>query len=153
MAYYTRVLQPDEMVRCVAKLHWTIYSQAIFLFIFTLIATGFTLAADAQQQAFGLVVTLILLAFAVLSFLRAWFERVTTEIVVTDLRIIHKSGWIARRTEEMNISKVETVDVHQRIGGRIFGYGTVLVRGIGGSWEPLTRVAAPLALRNAIIAG
>jgi uncharacterized membrane protein YdbT with pleckstrin-like domain len=95
----------------------------------------------------------ILLVLALLSFLRAWFIRVTTEIVVTDKRIIHKIGFIARRTEEINITKVETVDVTQDITGRIFGFGTVLIRGIGGSWEPLRRVSSPLQLRNAIIVG
>ncbi len=89
----------------------------------------------------------------VVSFLSAWFVRVTTEIVVTDKRIIHKVGWIARRTEEINITKVETVDVAQGIVGRIFDFGTVLIKGIGGSWEPLRRVASPLQLRNAIIVG
>ena len=88
-----------------------------------------------------------------LSFLSSWFERATTEIVVTDKRIIHKRGWIARRTEEMNITKVETVDVAQNVAGRMLNYGTVLIRGTGGSWEPLRRVAAPLTLRNAIIVG
>jgi hypothetical protein len=38
----------------------------------------------------------------------------------------------------------ETVDVDQSISGRILGYGTVLIRGIGSSWEPLSRIAAPL---------
>ena len=77
----------------------------------------------------------------------------TTEIVVTDKRIIHKIGWIARHTEEMNITKVETVDVNQGIAGRIFGFGAVLIKGIGGSWEPLRHIALPLELRNAIIVG
>jgi uncharacterized membrane protein YdbT with pleckstrin-like domain len=89
----------------------------------------------------------------IISFARCWFVRVTTEIVVTDKRIIHKVGWIARRTEEMNITKVETVDVDQGVVGRILGFGTVLIRGIGGSWEPLRRLASPLELRNAIIVG
>jgi uncharacterized membrane protein YdbT with pleckstrin-like domain len=90
---------------------------------------------------------------ALLSCLRSWFVRVTTEIVVTDKRVIHKVGWIARHTEEINVSKVETVDVTQGVLERVLGSGTVLIRGIGGSWEPLRRVASPLRLRNAIIVG
>jgi uncharacterized membrane protein YdbT with pleckstrin-like domain len=95
----------------------------------------------------------ILLLLSVMSFLPSWFRRVTTEIVVTDKRIIHKVGWIARRTEEMNMTKVETVDVRQGIVGRIFGFGTVLIIGIGASWEPLVFMASPLELRNAIMVG
>jgi uncharacterized membrane protein YdbT with pleckstrin-like domain len=98
-------------------------------------------------------VAALFLLLAVVSFVRSWFVRVNTEIVVTDKRIIHKVGWIARRTEEINITKVETVDVRQGIAGRIFDYGTVGIIGIGASWEPLRRVASPLELRNAIIVG
>ena len=49
--------------------------------------------------------------------------------------------------------KIETVDVTQSVWGRIFGYGTVVIRGTGGGIEPLRGVAAPIALRNAILLG
>ena len=64
-----------------------------------------------------------------------------------------KTGWISVRTEEMNISKVETVDVNQSVIGRILGYGDVLVKGTGASLEPVYRVSGPIALRNAITVG
>jgi len=67
--------------------------------------------------------------------------------------VIHKRGLVSRHTEEMNISKVETVDVDQGVGGRIFGYGTLIIRGTGGGWEPLRRISSPLAVRNAIMVG
>jgi hypothetical protein len=44
------------------------------------------------------------------------------------------------------------VDVIQSIGGRIFNFGTVLIRGTGSTYEPLSMVADPLALRTAIVA-
>jgi uncharacterized membrane protein YdbT with pleckstrin-like domain len=88
-----------------------------------------------------------------LVFLGAWIRRKGTEIVVTDRRVIYKRGFIARRTVEMNISKVETVDVEQSIAGRLLGYGTVLIRGTGESLEPLRHVEAPLTIRNAITVG
>jgi hypothetical protein len=53
----------------------------------------------------------------------------------------------------MNISKIETVDVMQGILGRIFDYGTVVIRGTGSGIEPLRHIAAPLELRNAIVVG
>jgi uncharacterized membrane protein YdbT with pleckstrin-like domain len=153
MSYYAKVLQPDEQVKYVGKLHWTIYRNSIVFGILTLIAVFFSLDLSGDQRSIALVVAAILAALALVSFLGSWFVRVCTEIVVTDKRIIHKVGWIARRTEEINITKVETVDVAQGIVGRIFDFGTVLIRGIGGSWEPLRRVASPLQLRNAIIVG
>jgi|SRR6266700_6326888 len=153
MAYYTKVLQPDETVKFVGKLHWTIYRHAIWLGILTLVAAAFSVTLTGDQKLLPLVGAAILALLTIVSFLPAWFHRVTTEIVVTDKRVIHKVGWISRRTEEINVSKVETVDVTQGIWGRLLDSGTVLIRGIGGSWEPLRHVAEPLQLRNAIIVG
>jgi uncharacterized membrane protein YdbT with pleckstrin-like domain len=153
MTYYTKVLQPDESVKYIGKLHWTIYKNSILLGILTVIFAIAALNVTDDYRLGTLSVSGIVAFLTIISFLRSWFVRVTTEIVVTDKRVIHKIGWIARRTEEINVSKVETVDVSQGIVGRVLDFGTVLIRGIGGSWEPLRRVAAPLKLRNAIIVG
>jgi uncharacterized membrane protein YdbT with pleckstrin-like domain len=74
----------------------------------------------------------------------------TTEIGVTDRRIIVKRGLIARRADEMRRDRVETIVVGQSIPGRILNYGTVTVRGTGGGLSPVRAVAAPLDLRTAI---
>jgi uncharacterized membrane protein YdbT with pleckstrin-like domain len=153
MTYYTKVLQPDESVKYVGTLHWTIYKNSILLGMLTIIVAVAGLDVTDDYRLVTLSASGIVAFLTIVSFLRAWFVRVTTEIVVTDKRVIHKVGWIARRTEEINVSKVETVDVSQGVPGRILDFGTVLIRGIGGSWEPLRRVAEPLKLRNAIIVG
>jgi uncharacterized membrane protein YdbT with pleckstrin-like domain len=153
MTYYTKVLQPDESVKYVGTLHWTIYKNSILLGMLTIIVAVASLNVTDDYRLITLSASGIVAFLTIVSFLRAWFVRITTEIVVTDKRVIHKVGWIARRTEEINVSKVETVDVSQGIAGRILDFGTVLIRGIGGSWEPLRRVAEPLKLRNAIIVG
>ena len=59
----------------------------------------------------------------------AWFHRWTTETDVTNLRVVHKTGFIKRRTFEMALDKVESVDVNQSILGRILNYGDVTDRG------------------------
>jgi uncharacterized membrane protein YdbT with pleckstrin-like domain len=153
VSYYKKVLQPGETVRFIGKLHWMIYRHAIVLAILALLVPVALSFAPPINDGIEPLAVFVLLVLAVLSFLGTWFVRTTTEIVVTDRRIIHKVGWIGRRTQEMNISKVETVDVNQGIAGRVFGFGAVLIRGIGGSWEPLTHIASPLQLRGAIMVG
>ena len=59
------------------------------------------------------------------------FRRWTTELSVTNHRVIYKRGFIRRHTVEMNMDKVETVNVDQSILGRIAGYGTIHVLGTG----------------------
>jgi uncharacterized membrane protein YdbT with pleckstrin-like domain len=71
---------------------------------------------------------------------------------VTDHRVIYKRGIVGRYTIEMARSKVESVDVVQSFLGRVFNFGTILVRGTGGTLEPFRDVEDPLRLRSAIIA-
>jgi len=84
--------------------------------------------------------------------LGAWFTRQTTELSVTNHRVVYKTGFFRRHTVEMNMDKVETVDVDQSVLGRLLGFGSIRVLGTGQGIENLDRVAAPLQLRNAITA-
>ena len=81
-----------------------------------------------------------------------WLKLHFTEMGVTNKRVIFKTGFVRRRTVEMNMDKVETVDVDQSILGRILGYGTIHVLGTGSGIEHLRQVAHPLELRSAITA-
>jgi uncharacterized membrane protein YdbT with pleckstrin-like domain len=76
-------------------------------------------------------------------------DSITSEFAITNKRIIIKSGLISRRTLEMNIAKVESVNVDQGILGRILGYGVVTVIGTGGTRETFQSIADPLAFRKA----
>lgn len=78
----------------------------------------------------------------------AWIKYKTTEFAVTDRRVIAKSGLISRRTVEMFLDKVESLNVEQSVAGRLFDYGTVTIRGTGATSEPFAEISAPLALRK-----
>ena len=74
----------------------------------------------------------------------------TTEMAVTNKRIIHKTGLISRNTTELMIGKVESVKVNQGITGRIFGFGRVDVSGTGSNSATFKGVADPIAFRAAV---
>src|SRR5262249_12487625 len=103
--------------------------------------------ADSNGVA---IIGFILVLLGVLSLLRAAIARWTTEIAVTNRRVIFKHGVIRRDTIEIKMPQVESVDVRQSILGRLLNYGTVLVRGTGGGLNPLAYVSAPLPLRRAV---
>jgi uncharacterized membrane protein YdbT with pleckstrin-like domain len=81
-------------------------------------------------------------------FLWAWVIYATTEFALTDKRVIAKTGLIARRTVEMFLDKVESLNVNQGIFGRVLDYGTVTIVGTGATREPIRSVSAPLTLRR-----
>ena len=149
MSYVQSVLQPGEQVRHTAKLHWIMYWPGL-LFLLAAIA-AFVLAYSATRGGTLWTYLAGVLAVVALGFLfREWFVQWTTEIAVTDRRIIYKEGFIRRSTVEMHMDKVESVDVEQTIMGRLLDYGTVTVKGVGTGFEPLKMIAAPLDLRNHI---
>lgn len=158
MSYVRKVLLPGEQVIYETGLHWLVYGRAIVLFI---VALGLWVAAqfvphNAQNTTLGRNVVLGLAALvcilAILAAIAAAIRRATTELAVTDQRVIFKRGIFARYTIEMNRSKVESVDVDQSILGRLLSYGTLLVRGTGGSLEPMEGISDPLTFRTYITA-
>ncbi len=80
------------------------------------------------------------------------FRRWITETDVTNMRVVHKEGFIKRRTFEMSLDKVEIVDVDQSILGRIFGWGDVTIRGVGEGVERVKMIGSPIEFRSHITA-
>jgi uncharacterized membrane protein YdbT with pleckstrin-like domain len=151
--YIDEILQPGEKVLYSTNAHWIFYFPAIVAWI----GAGALLVLSRAATSEGIVL-LCLSASAVVALaalygtLKAWFHRWTTETDVTDLRVVHKTGFIQRRTFEMSLDKVESVDVNQSILGRILDYGSVTILGVGEGKETISMIASPLAFRSYITA-
>jgi uncharacterized membrane protein YdbT with pleckstrin-like domain len=151
MAYIDRILEPGEKVRYRTTVSWTIYLVAILLAICA-VASLVAATNYADIATIGWFATFVFAFAAIAAFLRAWFRRWTTQIAVTDRRIVLKRGLIRRHTVEMNMEKVESVDVDQTVVGRLFNYGNVTIRGTGSSFEKLRMIDSPLKLRTTMTA-
>src|SRR5215210_6504886 len=124
MKYVQRVLQPDETVLHAARLHWFIYLKAILLLILALVCLVLAMGSNDQP---GIAIPLwigaaVLGLLGLLSGMGAFIRQATTELVLTDRRVIYKTGLFKRHTMEMNRSKVETVGVDQSVLGRLLNY-------------------------------
>ncbi|MCJ7448063.1 MAG: PH domain-containing protein [Bacteroidales bacterium] len=82
-------------------------------------------------------------------FIAPAIERWLAEFVITNRRIVIKTGFISRKTIEMNLSKIESVNVDQSFFGRIFGYGSITIIGTGGTRETFYNITKPLNFRKA----
>lgn len=83
--------------------------------------------------------------------IKAYIRYKTTELAITTKRVIVKVGFIRRSTVEININKVESVQVDQSLLGRLFDFGTLVISGAGTAQAPLHGIAEPLAFRKAFI--
>jgi uncharacterized membrane protein YdbT with pleckstrin-like domain len=81
-------------------------------------------------------------------FIAPLIEFSTSEFAITNKRVIIKVGLISRRTLEMSLNKIESVNVNQGILGRMLGYGTIVVIGTGGTKEKFASICDPITFRK-----
>ncbi len=123
MAYIDESLSAGEEISALFKLHWiTRIPMVLWLLL------------------------LITFPFAIYEYLRLRH----TEQGVTNKRVVFKTGIISRKSEEMKLGSIETVEIDQSIFGRILGYGNVKVTGRGTSDVLFRNVADPMAVKRAI---
>jgi uncharacterized membrane protein YdbT with pleckstrin-like domain len=94
----------------------------------------------------GLVTLVVVVGLVFLVW--AWVRVRSTEVAITNRRVIAKFGFIKRHTVEINLDKVEALRVEQGVGGRILNYGTILISGAGTSVAPFPHIADPLVFRR-----
>ncbi len=81
-------------------------------------------------------------------FIAPLIDNYSDEFVITNRRVIVKTGLIARKTLEMNLEKIETVNVDQSVLARIMGYGTIRIIGTGGTREAFPKISNPMRFRK-----
>ncbi len=149
-SYVDSVLADGERRIYSAKLtHWKFslsYVLGITFLISGVAAYGFNFPSPASAAIVGASCV----AFGSIVFLYAVIRRASTELVLTNKRLIVKTGLITRDTVEMNLGKVESIRVSQSLLGRMFNYGDIAVVGTGSSLEPIRNIADPLELRRRI---
>lgn len=151
--YIEEIIQPGERLLYSTTIHWIVYLRGLVALAAALVMLYLARASDqGTLKVVFLGLFIVLGLYGSVSLLAGWFRRWTTEIDVTDRRVVIKRGFIERKTTEMHMDKIESVDVSQSIMGRLMDYGEVTIRGVGVGLEPLPSIGAPLKLRSHITA-
>ena len=145
------ILQPGEKILYSTTVHWIFYTPGVLAWVVAVVGWIMERRAEASGvEVFWLAISVVAGLVAIYWTFKAWFHRWTTETDVTNMRVVHKTGFIKRRTFEMALDKVESVDVNQSILGRLLNYGDVTIMGVGEGKETITTIAAPLDFRSHI---
>jgi uncharacterized membrane protein YdbT with pleckstrin-like domain len=159
LSYVEQHLIPGESIQYQTKLHWIVMlGHAAISILLALLAiaipiTWASLGAKTKGHSVpGAIYLFALVCFLVSGgvFLVGLLRRRATEMAVTNKRIIAKTGLADRRTIELLLSRVEGIAVEESPLGRILGYGTVIVRGIGGTPEVFQNIQHPLQFRQQV---
>jgi uncharacterized membrane protein YdbT with pleckstrin-like domain len=141
MSYVESNLLPNEQITYRARLHRIIYlfPAVMFVIAFLVVLGGGSWIASSALGVIGLVLLL-----------PPWIKSISSEFAITNKRILIKVGLIRRHSLELLLQKVEGIGVDQGFLGRILGYGTVTVSGVGGTKEAFRMVANPLEFRRQV---
>jgi len=95
-------------------------------------------------------VAIAILVISGITFAWGMVQRNSTEMVVTTKHVMIKTGLVTRNTNEMMLSKIESVRVEQGVLGRMLDFGTIVLHGTGGTPDPFPRIAHPLEFRRQV---
>ncbi len=158
MSYIDSNLVPGETVIYKTRLHWIVMLGHVVVGCLLLILPGAILLYYAFTQTGIEPKTLqimkgggaALLAIGAIVILMGMVRRNATEMAVTNRRVVIKTGLASRKTIEMLLNKVESIEVSETPLGRILGYGSIVVIGTGGTPEPFRKMAHPLEFRSQV---
>jgi uncharacterized membrane protein YdbT with pleckstrin-like domain len=156
MGYIEKNLVSGETVLYKTRLHWIVMLGPVLLGLL-LAAGGLALSISdyemhvqgGAQKAMliGGIVLLVLAAFVLISGL---IRRGATEVAVSNMRVLIKTGLLERRSIEVLLTKVESIGVDETAFGRMLGYGSVIIRGTGGTFETFHNIDHPNDFRRAV---
>lgn len=153
MRYVDQVLQPGEEVRRVTTISRVGFLRGLAALVAGLVILFLTLPlAMPFLRLSGQVAALLLVAFALYLIGLAWWRRFTTEVAVTDRRVIYAVGFVNRHTVEINMDKIESIDVEQGLMARLLNYGDIAIHGTGDTHEVLREIDHPLEFRSCVTA-
>lgn len=155
MGYVDKNLISGEEVAYRSTLHWVVLLRSIAVAA-VLAVLGVVMLIEAsnvkstQSQQTVEILGAVAIVLGVLDLLAGMIRRSGAEFAVTNKRVIFKTGVMKRRSVELFLSKIESVNVDEGLWGRALNYGTIDVRGTGGTLEPFHKIAHAQEFRRQI---
>jgi uncharacterized membrane protein YdbT with pleckstrin-like domain len=164
MGYVDRNLVPGETLLYLTRHHWLVLlgpfvvgmvllTPGLALLIESISVRdteGLTIGSSTVSPKVMAIAGVVLLFASIIIFSYGIARRNATEMAVTNRRVLIKTGMTSRRTVDMMLSRVESIGVEETTFGRLLGYGSVVVRGTGGTPEPFEMISHPQEFRRAV---
>lgn len=156
MGYVEKNLVPGETLAYRTGCHWIVMfwplvGGAVLGFVgFAFFAGGWMATRNGGRYEGAMVWGALALSGAVALIGGGIIRRFATEVAVSNRRVLIKTGLLSRRSVEVLLPKVESIGVEESFVGRILGYGSVIVRGTGGTFETFDKIVHPNDLRRQV---
>lgn len=146
MSYIEKNLSAGETLRYKTGCHWVVMlwpmigGMTLGVVGIALFASGWFATGNGVSYPGAMVVGAVATTVAIALMAGGIIRRAFTEVVVSNKRVLIKTGWFSQRSIEVLLTRVESIGMKQTLAGRILGYGTVVVSGIGGTREEFQRI-------------
>jgi uncharacterized membrane protein YdbT with pleckstrin-like domain len=157
MGYVEDNLLPNEKIFLKPKISSAIFVIPFFVFLIALFLLGYSLNLASKNDPALSAIASIFLCFSGIIFISAIIVALfvlvrilTTELAVTNKRVIAKTGFINRNSLDLRLTKVESVEVDQDILGRLLKYGTITLTGTGGTHQSFRGIVDPINTKRKI---
>jgi uncharacterized membrane protein YdbT with pleckstrin-like domain len=163
MGYIDKNLLPGEQIIFRTKKHFIIF---LVPFLFLALAIFFSmdnLITREMNHTFNIITHSIpglnaihrfpafLFLFAMaFSGLQQWIVYQTSEYVVTNKRVIMREGLVDRRTSDLRISTISSVNIDQGLLAQMLNYGNISINGFGGQKDDFIQIAAPIEFQKSV---
>lgn len=142
MGYIKNNLQAGEEIVYRAKVHWFIFVRPVIIIILGSMLTS-------PYLNFLCLVGLLLMLSGLISLVRRIFVKIGTDCILTNKRVILKTGFFRRDALELSLGGCGAMKFSQSFLGRIFGFGSVVVIN-GSAANRFNYIAKPMRFRNVI---
>jgi uncharacterized membrane protein YdbT with pleckstrin-like domain len=142
-SYVESIVGDGEQVLYVGKV-------SFFSILPSIIGGGLLVIVGLAASIAAGPLSIVLIALGALALAVGFIKRSSTELAVTNRRVIAKFGLVRRSTVELNLSKIESIRVEQTVMGRLLNYGSIFVTGTGSTMEPIPYIADPMKFRQAV---
>ena len=144
-------LRDGETIIHKSRLHRIVCGWAILLALLSVrFVVGADLATGREVTQTCLIIAGMLAFYALVAACVAQFYLWSSPLTLTNRRVVLKTGILRQRSGEFLLPTIESVLVEFPATGRLFGYGTLTVRGFGGSREFIKRIPRPERVRELI---
>ena len=144
-------LREGETIIHKGRPHWIVFGWAILLGLLSArLMLGADLATSRGERQVCLIIAGMLALYALVAACLTQLYRWSSRLLLTNRRVVLKRGILRQRSSEFLLPTIESVLVEFPLTGRLFNYGTLTVRGFGGSQEFIRRISSPERVRELI---
>ncbi|HUP74838.1 MAG TPA: PH domain-containing protein [Acidimicrobiales bacterium] len=153
MPFPKQLLSPDEKVALDLRPHWWFIAPAAAYLVIAVIIGIFVLTADHDNTAWKALEFLagIAVLIALGNFAMRYAKWHTTNFVVTNERVISRSGVVAKKGIEIPLDRINTVFFSQGFFERLIGAGDLGIESAGeGGRQNFSDVRKPAFVQQEI---